>query len=113
MPNMRPRFGDRVLTVGLTWGIVALVALKIGPWLAMLISLIPLGRAARAAWKAHESGTANTLEHLMMRQVTGVAMLIAATLFAATVWTLRDRVPMWVIPFEIGLLLHYWLLSLK
>ncbi|HWI65152.1 MAG TPA: hypothetical protein VNT75_25260 [Symbiobacteriaceae bacterium] len=113
MPNMRPRFGDRILTVGATWGVVALVALKIGLWPAMLLSLIPLGLAARAAWLAHKSGRTATMEMLMARQVTAIAMLIATTLFAATLWVLRDRVPTWLIPVELGLLLHYWLLTLR
>ena len=113
MPNMRPRFGDRILTVGVTWGVVALVALKVGLWPAMLFSLIPLGLAARAVWLAQKSGRQSTMEQLMARQVTAVAMLIATTLFAATLWAVRDRVPTWLIPVEIGMLLHYWLLTLK
>lgn len=113
MPNMRPRFGNRILTVGATWAAIAVIARFAEPGVAMVLSLIPLGLAVRSALAARATGKQETMEHLLQRQVTTVAMLMAAGLFAATIWSLRDRVPLWAIPLEIGMLLHYWLLTLS
>lgn len=113
MPNPRPHFGSRILTVGATWGVLGLVALLAGPVPAMLLSLIPLGLALRAALHDQAGRSGPTMEQLLQRQVTAAAMLIAMGLFAATLWSMRDRVPLWAIPMEVGMLLHYWLLTLR
>ncbi|HYF94202.1 MAG TPA: hypothetical protein VD969_18450 [Symbiobacteriaceae bacterium] len=113
MPNMRPQFGKRILIVGATWGILAAIARLAGPGPAMVLSLIPLGLAARSAWRTHASSKHVSMEQLLQRQVSTVAMLIAAGLFAATLWSIRDRVPLWAIPMEIGMLVHYWLVTLS
>lgn len=110
---MEHRFGNRILTVGATWGVLAVVALLAGPVPAMLLSLLPLGLAARSAVRAHNEGKWRTMEHMLKRQVTAAAMLIAIALFTATLWALRDQVPLWAIPLEMGMLLHYWLLTLS
>jgi hypothetical protein len=113
MPSPRPHFGNRILTVAATWGVLALVALLAGPVPAMLLSLIPLGLALRAVLQAHAQRRQPTMEQMLQRQVTVAAMLIAVGLFTATLWSLRDRVPLWAIPMEVGMLLHYWLLTLR
>lgn len=113
MPNQRPHFGDRILIVGATWGVLGLVALLAGPVPALLLSLIPLGVALRAALRAQAEGRRPAMEQMLQRQITAAAMLIAVGLFTATIWSLRDRVPLWAIPMEVGMLLHYWLLTLR
>gem|GEM_PF-5820648 len=111
--NPRPHFADRVLIVGATWGALAVVALWVSPLPAMLLSLIPLGLGIRSALRAQASGKQESFEHVLRRQVSAVALMMAGSIFAATVWVLRDRVPLWLIPFEVGMLLHYWLLTLS
>jgi 1,4-dihydroxy-2-naphthoate octaprenyltransferase len=100
------------MTVGATWGVLAVIAVLAGPVPAMLLSLIPLMMALRAALRADARGEPPSMEQALQRQVTAAAMLIAVGLFSATLWSLRDRVPRWAIPMEMGMLLHYWLLTL-
>lgn len=113
MPSPRPHFGKRILTVGVTWGVLGLIALLAGPVPAMLISLIPLGLALRAVLHAQAGRPEPSMEQVLQRQVTVSAILIAVGLFTATLWSFRDRVPPWAIPMEVGMLLHYWLLTLR
>ncbi|MDF2630063.1 MAG: hypothetical protein K0R39_3894 [Symbiobacteriaceae bacterium] len=82
MPNTRPRFGGRLMTVGATWGVLAVIAVLAGPVPAMLLSLIPLMMALRAALRADARGEPPSMEQALQRQVTAAAMLIAVGLFA-------------------------------
>jgi hypothetical protein len=113
MPNPRPRFADRIVVVACTWTILSLIALYVGPQIALAAAILPLSWALRSAWNARAEGRWDSEEHRLRRQVTAIAMLMAAGLFAATFWSLRHVVGPWVIPMEIGLLLHYWLLTLS
>lgn len=106
------RFGGRVTIVGLTWAVLAGIALLVGPQVALLAALIPLGLAAAAAWRAKQNGEWTTPHHQLRRQVTALAMLMAVGIFSGTFLALRDKLPPWAIFMELGLLLHYWLLTL-
>ena len=112
MPMPRPPFGSRLLTVGLTWGVLALVALWIDPAYALAGAALPLGLAARAAWRARAEGRWHDPGHQLRRQVSTTALLLAGSFLALTMWSLRGRVPSEVFVLQVGLLLHYWLLAL-
>jgi hypothetical protein len=106
------RFGGRILTVGATWGALALVSKWVSPALALAVGVISLALAARAAWHARRRGKWNDPQHQMRRQVTLAALLTAAGMFYATASALRDRIPPWAIWMELGALVHYLLLTL-
>lgn len=106
------RFGGRVLTVGLTWAALALVARLFGPMPALALALFPLGAAVLSVWKARRAGDWQTHAHQTRRGATALAMLMAGAVFFGTYWSLRHQFPPWVIAIELGMLLHYWLLTL-
>lgn len=108
----RPPVGRRLLTVGLTWAVLALVARWINPAFAIAGAVLPLGLAARAAWQARATGRWREAEHQFRRQVTAVALSLAAAFLVLTMWSLNDRFPPEAFALQGGLLLHYWLLTL-
>lgn len=106
------RFRRRILIVGATWTVLALVAMFISPDVALTAGAVPLAVAAYGAWQAKVSGKWQQEDHIMRRQVTATALVLAGGMFFATAWSLRDRVPPWAPWMELCVLLHYWLLTL-
>lgn len=118
MPNfpgpgqLLAQLGGRVLTVAVTWAILVAVALLLDPYLALAGAVIPLGLAARAAWRARTNGDWHSLSKQLRRRVSTIALLLAGAFFLVTARAVRPDLPGWKLLMALGLLLHYWLLSL-